>query len=240
MHIRNRSIAAGLQRARERRAWGSLAVCAALGGLAVALCRGWHSPAPEHADVHAPVAMGVFSTPPASSDPVALAEIPPVQVYAPLPTLAPAMVEAAPLHLDLPDTAPLAAEWEAEPADSIPLPVLQVAAAPAPPARAASPAAPAVAETSAPIIPPAYKSTPTPPYPPALRAGRIEGSVRVRIAVDSTGRPTRVDILTGSGHREFDTCAQDWILGHWLFTPARRGDTPIAGSVTTSVHFVLR
>lgn len=85
-----------------------------------------------------------------------------------------------------------------------------------------------------------YRSTPHPPYPPLLREQHIEGSVRVRILVDSSGRPTAVDILTGSGHAAFDDTAQRWILNHWTFYPAERNGRAVPGRVITHIHFVMK
>lgn len=90
------------------------------------------------------------------------------------------------------------------------------------------------------FTPPSYREAPAPPYPPALRAERTEGTVRVRIAVDANGKPTQVDIIQSSGHREFDMTAREWILHRWHFNPAHRGKLPIAGVVSTSIRFVIQ
>lgn len=87
--------------------------------------------------------------------------------------------------------------------------------------------------------PPAYLKTPKPPYPASMRQSRIEGSVKLRVTLDQLGNPQAVEVLVGSGHAEFDTTARHWVLEHWLFKPARRGEQPVPGTVITSVHFVL-
>ncbi len=88
--------------------------------------------------------------------------------------------------------------------------------------------------------PPSYREAPEPPYPPALRAERTEGTVRVRIAVDAQGKPTKVVITQSSGHWEFDVATREWILHRWHFNPAHRGGLPIAGAVSTSIRFVMQ
>jgi len=87
--------------------------------------------------------------------------------------------------------------------------------------------------------PPAYQSAPKPPYPPGLRQMRIEGSVRVRIAISKEGVPTSVAIAASSGYAEFDDAARQWILRHWRFTPARSNGVPVPSAVATAIHFVL-
>lgn len=111
------------------------------------------------------------------------------------------------------------------------------AASAATPSRQKSPAKDSGEQAG--YIPPAYREAPKPPYPPDLRQRRVEGSLRVSISIDNEGVPTEVRIIVSSGHAEFDTTARRWILEHWRFTPARREGTPVAATVTTSIHFVL-
>lgn len=95
------------------------------------------------------------------------------------------------------------------------------------------------ATAEAPLTPPAYREAPKPPYPPALRARRISGSVGVRIAVSAEGMPTEVTVTTPDAPAEFSRTTRRWILEHWRFIPARRGESPVASTVQTRVDFVL-
>lgn len=85
-------------------------------------------------------------------------------------------------------------------------------------------------------IPPQYKSTPHPTYPPTLKRKRIEGSVRVRITVSESGKPTHLEIIN-STHPDFVAPTKDKILREWLFEPAKKNGTNVAAIVTTTVHF---
>lgn len=97
-----------------------------------------------------------------------------------------------------------------------------------------------VAEHTADYTPPAYLQTPKPPYPAGMRQSGIEGRVKLRVALDAEGLPQQVDVVQGSGHAEFDSSAQLWVLRHWRFKPARRGEQAVPATVVTQVHFVLR
>lgn len=88
--------------------------------------------------------------------------------------------------------------------------------------------------------PPAYRIAPVPPYPASLRQSRVEGNVRLRIFLDAEGRPQRVVVVQSSGYAEFDSTAGDWVLRHWTFTPARRGERAVAAIVVTQVRFVIQ
>ncbi len=86
---------------------------------------------------------------------------------------------------------------------------------------------------------PTYKNATPPPYPAEMRASRIRGVVRVRIAVNPAGVPTAVQITASSGHHLFDTTATSWILRYWRFNPATRSGVPVASSINTRVEFIL-
>lgn len=104
---------------------------------------------------------------------------------------------------------------------------------------AAAPQGTAVAGPESPWIPASYRQAPAPPYPPAMRERRLQGTVGVRIHVDAVGCPVKVDITAPSGYPVLDDTAQQWILRHWLFTPARRDGQPMASTVRTQVRFVF-
>ncbi len=145
--------------------------------------------------------------------PEAVAELPPVNSDA-----APA---AAPLVLSLP-------------AELTPARPAVAAARPVAPKRP-----PEQGEAGA-FTPASYRSTPQPPYPPALRSSRLAGEVALRIELDAEGVPLRVDVCRSSGQAAFDRCAREWVLAHWRFYPARRGELAVPSVVRSTVAFVLR
>ena len=236
-----------LRQQQLRRTWLSLALCLALlsaGGGALALFAAYGAAELGRAFSFT----GIAGVQPQPQQP------PPPTPHAPLPPLPPPSEAVVTISLPMaPLPPPTPAEAEElplpTPADELLLPLPDESAKPppppAPPARR-RPAAIAATPPSAPggpaapaYTPPAYLHTPKPPYPPAMRQSRLEGTVRLRIALDAEGHPRQVDIITGSGHTDFDTTARLWVLKHWRFSPARRGAQPIPGSVITSVHFVL-
>ena len=75
-----------------------------------------------------------------------------------------------------------------------------------------------------------------PNYPDASRRRGEEGVVRVELLIDPTGRVADVRILESSGFSALDAAALQ-TLREWRFRPAQRGSLPVAGSITTAVHF---
>jgi protein TonB len=96
------------------------------------------------------------------------------------------------------------------------------------------------------IAPPAigvslqYASAPPPAYPSAARRMRLEGTVLLEVLVDVDGRPLRVDVREGSGHRQLDDAARDQVLAHWRFRPAMRDGRAIQAIGLVPVNFRLR
>jgi protein TonB len=77
-----------------------------------------------------------------------------------------------------------------------------------------------------------------PSFPEASRRRGEEGVVRVELFVDPTGRVADVRILESSGFSALDAAAVQAVR-EWRFRPAQRAGLPVAGSITTAVHFRL-
>lgn len=112
------------------------------------------------------------------------------------------------------------------------------------PMPASETAAPAL--ESAPAVPsPAagaqlqYRSAPPPPYPvAAIRLGQ-QGTVLLRIRVDSEGNPVAVSIEKSSGSRVLDQAARQQVLRHWRFVPALVDGQAVAADGLVPVDFSL-
>ena len=81
-------------------------------------------------------------------------------------------------------------------------------------------------------------TTPQPPYPESMRKRRLEGELRLHISLDTGGIPTAVDIQSDA-HPGFSDHTRRWILQHWRFSPAKRGDTAIASGINTTIRYCL-
>jgi protein TonB len=77
-----------------------------------------------------------------------------------------------------------------------------------------------------------------PNYPEASRRRGEQGVVRVELLVDPNGRVVDVRILESSGFSALDAEAVKTVRD-WRFRPAQRAGVPVAGSITTAVHFRL-
>ena len=84
-----------------------------------------------------------------------------------------------------------------------------------------------------------YLSNPAPAYPAASRRLGEEGTVRLRVLVDSSGAPMDILLASSSGHPRLDRAAQE-AVSVWRFVPARRGERQVAGWVVVPISFALR
>ena len=86
---------------------------------------------------------------------------------------------------------------------------------------------------------PTALKNPAPPYPEMARRLGQEGRVTLRIAIDSAGRPTRVEIQRGSGYPLLDEAALTTLRG-WAFIPARVLGKPSDSVASLQVRFALK
>jgi periplasmic protein TonB len=123
---------------------------------------------------------------------------------------------------------------------SDPLPSSNTEAVQAPVAVAPVVAAPEPAPE--PVTPPigraGYLNNPPPEYPPqAVRQG-LQGTVLLRVHVLSDGKVDAVEVKQSSGRKILDEEAVRTVK-RWLFTPSKRGETPIDGFATVPIEFAL-
>lgn len=84
-----------------------------------------------------------------------------------------------------------------------------------------------------------YRSAPPPTYPvPALR-NYEQGTVLLRVEVDSSGQPVMVSIERSSGSRSLDQAARQQVLKRWRFEPAQRDGVAVPAIGLVPVQFSL-
>ena len=132
-----------------------------------------------------------------------------------------------------PEPAPMAKPKEAAPS---PAPIT-----PVPPRPAVAPVAPAQPKTE--TFTEAnyranYKSNPKPEYPRIARSRGWQGKVLLRVQVTADGHSADVSVLQSSGHELLDDAAIEAVR-KWTFIPAKRGNTPVASTVTVPMQFKL-
>lgn len=166
-------------------------------------------------------------TPPRPPEPVAKAVVKPATKPVTKPVAKPAPI--AP-----PAPNPAAPEVSASSAPPSSSPSSESTSAPSGPASA-EPASPAPVAID---LGAAYRLNPAPDYPPlALRRG-WQGTVRLRVTLDSEGHPTQVGLAVSSGYPMLDESALDAVR-RWRFSPATRLGKPVAATVEVPIVFKI-
>lgn len=160
----------------------------------------------------------------------------PVKPLQPPKLLHPAVVK------NVPKTPPLAATptTSAAPTETAPVPPLTsppAATNPTPnaPASATNTTVPA---TTAPRFDAAYLDNPAPKYPAISRRLGEQGLVKLRVFVESNGKPAKIELFKSSKSSRLDQTAIDTV-GQWKFIPAKHGNENIADWVIVPIHFSL-
>jgi protein TonB len=84
-----------------------------------------------------------------------------------------------------------------------------------------------------------YAQAPAPTYPrDALRDG-VEGTVLLKVLVDTDGRPLDVQIERSSGNRSLDRAAREQVLQRWRFRPAMEDGRAVQAIGLVPVDFRL-
>ncbi|QDY48409.1 energy transducer TonB [Stenotrophomonas maltophilia] len=84
-----------------------------------------------------------------------------------------------------------------------------------------------------------YRNAPPPAYPLAALRNREQGTVLLRVEVDSHGQPAVVSIERSSGSRSLDQAARQQVLRHWRFEPAQRDGVAVPAIGMVPVQFSL-
>lgn len=82
-------------------------------------------------------------------------------------------------------------------------------------------------------------NAPIPDYPRIAARNGWEGTVLLRIRVDTRGLPISVEIARSSGHRSLDEAARRHVMARWTFRPAQRAGLPVESIGTVPVAFSL-
>lgn len=121
-------------------------------------------------------------------------------------------------------------------------------AAPVVPTPPSSPATPAAAgtqrpSTSAPTLTlPStnadYLNNPAPPYPRMSRRMGEQGTVVIRVFINTEGRAEKAEIRTSSGYARLDDTALETVK-RWRYVPGTRAGVPEAMWFNVPIRFVL-
>ena len=78
-----------------------------------------------------------------------------------------------------------------------------------------------------------------PLYPRIAKKSGWEGTVLVRVTVETNGKASQVDVSRSSGHKVLDNAAVKAVR-KWAFRPARDGNIPIRSVVVIPLKFSLK
>ena len=84
-----------------------------------------------------------------------------------------------------------------------------------------------------------YRSAPPPAYPIQSLRNHEQGTVLLRVEVDSHGQPVAVSVERSSGSRNLDQAARQQVLRHWRFEPAQRDGMAVPAIGLVPVQFSL-
>ncbi|MBA0225638.1 energy transducer TonB [Stenotrophomonas maltophilia] len=84
-----------------------------------------------------------------------------------------------------------------------------------------------------------YRSAPPPTYPIQSLRNHEQGTVLLRVEVDTRGQPVAVSVERSSGSRNLDQAARQQVLKHWRFEPAQRDGVAVPAIGMVPVQFSL-
>jgi len=122
-------------------------------------------------------------------------------------------------------------------AATAPSPVVAPPPPPAPPPPVEVAAAPPAMLTP-PIFSADYLDNPKPAYPMLSLRLREQGTVVLRVLVNTSGGVDEVQVFKPSGYSRLDSAAQDAVQ-RWKFVPAKRGAESVSAWVKIPIPFVL-
>lgn len=85
-----------------------------------------------------------------------------------------------------------------------------------------------------------YVRAPAPRYPIAALRDRAEGTVMLRVLVDTDGTPIEVLIEKSSGDRNLDKEARQHVLKSWRFKPAMQNGQAVQAYGLVPIDFTLQ
>ena len=87
-------------------------------------------------------------------------------------------------------------------------------------------------------VKPNYLKNPAPPYPWEARQKGWQGVIILKIDVDTSGKPTKVEKEKSSGYDILDEAALKTVR-KWRFRPAQLGALPVESLVRVPIRFIL-
>jgi protein TonB len=124
------------------------------------------------------------------------------------------------------------------PAAVAPPPQIVIQAAPPPPVvvpKAAPPPPPPPTELKA-----IARTHTKPPYPALSQRMGEQGTTRLHVSIDATGKVTEVSVVKGSGSQRLDDAAAQWVKDNYRWEPPTQGGKPVATTTELDIVWDLK
>jgi len=79
-----------------------------------------------------------------------------------------------------------------------------------------------------------------PPYPALDARLGNQGTVLLHLVIGSDGRVRAADVVRSSGFPGLDQAAEAWVMAHWRYQPALKGENAVESAANVAVTFNLK
>jgi protein TonB len=79
-----------------------------------------------------------------------------------------------------------------------------------------------------------------PPYPALSQRMGEQGTTRLKVSIDTTGKVTEVSVVKGSGSQRLDDAAAQWVKDNYRWEPPTQAGKPVATTTELDIVWDLK